>query len=91
MKIEFDPLKNLQNIAKHGLSLGDVVDCDWQTALYVIDDRLDYGEVRYSAMVLLHGRLHNAVFTYRGDVMRVISLRKANKREEASYAQKKYH
>ena len=47
--------------------------------------RKSYGELRHVAIGYIHGRLHVLVFTKRGQTVRVISLRKANKREERAY------
>lgn len=50
MQIEFDPLKNGINQAKHGISLQAASDFEWETALEREDDRFDYGEVRFVAI-----------------------------------------
>ena len=50
MKIEFDPLKDETNQAKHGVSLQAASSFDWDTALEREDDRFDYGEVRFVAI-----------------------------------------
>ena len=63
-----------------------MADCvDWAGALVAKDERADYGEGRYQALGLIEGRLHRLVFTPRDDGIRVISLRKANKREAPRY------
>ncbi|MGT2515643.1 BrnT family toxin [Sphingomonas panni] len=49
MEIEFDPAKDEANIAKHGLSLADAAGFDLLSAAVLVDDRADYGEVRYRA------------------------------------------
>jgi uncharacterized DUF497 family protein len=54
---------------------------DLGTAAIDADLRYAYGESRFQALGLIGGRLHMLVFTMRGDVLRVISLRKANPRE----------
>ena len=84
MKIEFDPNKNVSNIAKHGLDFADVVLLDWGHA-YVKADTRQYDEPRYIALAMLDQRLYVVCFTWRNHVMRVISFRKANKREEERY------
>lgn len=82
MEIEFDPAKNLRNIATRGLplALGAVV------LAYLVgeveDSRRDYGERRMIAFGMVAGRLLCAVYTRRGTVTRIISLRKANRTEE---------
>ena len=85
MKIEFDPDKDAINRQKHGLSLGDAGHMDFGTAIYRPDDRYDYGEDRTRALGLIGERPHVLVFTMRGDVLRAISLRKANSREVRRY------
>jgi uncharacterized protein len=49
MRVTFDPVKNARNHAKHGLWFEEVCDLDWQQALYTLDDRKAYGEVRFVA------------------------------------------
>ncbi len=78
MKIEFDPAKDVINLEKHGISLALAEQFDFDTALITQDLRHDYGEVRWSAVGFIHQRLHFLVYTWRGDALRVISLRKAN-------------
>ena len=58
---------------------------DWATALIRADTRSDYGEARFQALGLLDMRVHLAVFTIRDDALRIISLRRANRREERRY------
>jgi uncharacterized DUF497 family protein len=89
MRITFDPVKNVRNIAERFLSFDRVADLDWETAMAVEDDRRDYGERRLRVMALLGRRLHVAVITYRGDAMHVISFRKANLREVKQYEDEK--
>ena len=61
MKIEFDPDKDASNWRKHGLSLAEAEAMDFDTAIYVPDDRYDYGEDRTQALGLIGGRLHMLV------------------------------
>ena len=85
--IEFDPLKDAANIAKHGVSLRDAERFDWDTALEREDDRFDYGEVRFVAIGLIDGRLHVMVFTEgsQDHAVRVISLWPEEKHEKRFY------
>jgi uncharacterized protein len=64
-----------------------VEDFDFETAVFKIDDRHDYGEVRVRAIGFLDGKLHVLVFTERGEDIRVISLRKANRAETRRYGE----
>jgi len=87
MKIEFDPEKNEKNIRERNLSFELTADFNLATAKIWPDKRKDYGEARYIALGYIGERLYSFVFTVRGDVLRVISLRKANQREVRSYEQ----
>ncbi|MBV8045984.1 MAG: BrnT family toxin [Paludibacterium sp.] len=58
----------------------------WDTALITQDGRRDYGEARSIAYAIWGARLYCVVYTDRGRSRRIISLRKANKREAAFYA-----
>jgi uncharacterized DUF497 family protein len=89
MRITFDPVKNVRNIAERSLPFDRVVDLDWETAVAVEDNRRDYGERRLRVMALLGQRLHVTVVTFRGDAMHVISFRKANSREIKRYGDEK--
>ncbi len=84
--IEFDPDKDALNRVKHGLSLAEARAFDWATAALVGDARTDYGELRVVAYGMLYGRLHVVVFTDRPPARRIISLRRANRREIKRYA-----
>ena len=44
---DFDPAKEAINLAKHGVSLARWIDLEIEVAF--VDDRYDYGEVRYRA------------------------------------------
>ena len=55
-------------------------------AVVVIDKRRFYGEERRMAYGPVDGRLYALVYTLRGDRRRIISFRKANRREQATYA-----
>jgi uncharacterized DUF497 family protein len=46
----------------------------------------DYGETRYRAYGYIDGVAHSLVFTLRGSDVRVISLRRAHKKEMKRYA-----
>jgi uncharacterized protein len=84
--LEFDEAKNLRNIRERGISFERFADMDLETAVTVEDARTDYGERRVRLFGYIDGRLHVAVITYRGDKVRVISLRRANRREERTHA-----
>ena len=84
MTFEFDPLKSASNKAKHGI---DFVEAQalWQ------DDRLVEAPVpsevepRFLAIGRLDGKSWTAVFTLRGEAVRIISVRRAREEEVAFY------
>lgn len=88
MEIEFDPRKSELNTQQRGLPLSVAASFDFDTALYQVDDRHDYGETRFRALGMIGSRLHALVFTETPRGIRVISLRKANQREVKFYEQK---
>lgn len=63
---------------------------DFDSAVAVEDTRKAYGEFRLRVLGFIDSRLHAAVITPRGSKIRVISLRRANKREERAYAKERY-
>jgi uncharacterized protein len=85
MEFEFDPIKDKSNRAKHGISLEDASKLDWDSALVRGDLRRDYGEYREIGYAPMGDRLYCVVFVRRGEVVRIISLRKANQAEVDSY------
>ena len=82
MEYEWDQNKADTNVQLHKVDFDQVYDLDWDTVIEFEDIREDYNEVRMIAYGLIDVRLHCLVYTMRGDNCRVISLRKANKKEE---------
>jgi len=87
MRIEFDPAKDASNQEKHGLSLAVASALDWDEALVWVDDRYEYGELRMIALAPDTGILYYVAFVDRDDARRIISLRRANRREVKHYVQ----
>lgn len=87
MQIEFDPAKDKSNLLKHGVSLGIAVELDWDEALVWMDDRFAYGEARMIALAPRTQTLYYVAFVDRGDRRRIISLRRANRREVKHYVE----
>jgi len=86
LPLDFDPDKDRRNRTKHGMSLADAERIEWDTAFVWVDDRTDYGEQRMRGWGYIGSRLFHIAFVDRGDVRRIISLRRANPREEKRYA-----
>lgn len=85
MQIEYDEEKRRFTLEMRGLDFAlaarifDGTELTWQ------DDRSDYGEVRYNTFGALDGRLVAISWTIRNGKRRIISMRKANDREQARY------
>lgn len=87
MRIEFDRAKDAANQAKHGVSLTLAGELDWEAALVWVDVRFEYEELRMIALAPRTQILYCVAFVDRGDVRRVISLRRANRREVKHYVE----
>ena len=87
MRIDFDPTKDTANQARHGLSLSLARELDWDAALVWIDERFDYGELRMIALAPKTNTLYYVAFVERGEVQRIISLRRATRREVKHYVE----
>ena len=80
-RYEWDSTKAASNLARHGVAFDAVLGFDWSSAIEAEDRRYDYGETRMQALGKIAGRYHVLVYALRNDRIRVISLRKANRRE----------
>ena len=87
MDIEYDTTKDASNRAKHGLSLIHAADLFDAPYFEVEDTRFEYGERRFIAIGVVMGRVHVCVYVWRGPCRRIVSLRRANRREENAYRQ----
>jgi uncharacterized DUF497 family protein len=81
----WDPAKAASNFAKHGVEFAAVVRFDWATATTEIDARRAYGEQRLRSVGWIEGRIFVLIHTSRGDAIRLISLRRANRKEILRY------
>jgi uncharacterized protein len=90
MIFEWDEAKRAANLAKHGVDFEEVRRFDWETAARRPDSRRDYGEVRWRSSGFIGQRLYVLIFTWRGERVRVISLRKANAMEVDEHETKNY-
>ena len=80
-------MKDAGNLAKHGISLGVAYELDWNVALLWVDDRFEYDELRMIALAPRASTLYYVSFVDRGEVRRIISLRRATRREVKYYAE----
>jgi len=85
MAIVFDPAKREATLARRGLDFADAGEVFASLLVENPDDRFDYGEPRFVTVGLLAGRMVVVVWTPRGEDRHVISMRKANEREQRRY------
>jgi uncharacterized DUF497 family protein len=87
VRIEFDPAKDAENLARHGVSLALAGELDWEAALVWVDARFEYEELRMIALAPKTDTLYYVAFVERGEAQRIISLRRATRREVKHYVQ----
>jgi uncharacterized protein len=87
---EWDESKNQQNLKKHGIAFEDVLSVFANSeALALEDKRRDYGEPRYLVLCPLEDMLVHVTYTVRGGNIRLISARRASRREKRDYEQRR--
>lgn len=69
------------------MSLALAHELDWDAAIVWIDDRFEYDELRIIALAPKTEILYYVAFVDRGDALRIISLRQANRHEVKHYVQ----
>lgn len=82
VRYSFDPTKQTSNRKKHGLDLADAKDV---IESGVRDRRFDYGEERFVTLGPLGDTLVAIVTAESEDHIRIISMRKADRHEQAIY------
>lgn len=85
---EWDENKKLANLEKHGLSFDDAKFVFSSQIVTFIDDRYPYNEERYVTLGTLNKLVVIIVYTYRDSKIRIISMRKANEREQKIYQER---
>jgi uncharacterized DUF497 family protein len=82
---EWNPAKATSNLAKHGVGFEDAIE------VFDDPDRLERvdpgfrGELRFQAIGTSSGRILFVSYTLRGAVCRIISVRRASRREREAY------
>lgn len=85
MEISYDPAKRATTLEERGLDFVDAPEVFSGPVFELADDRFDYGEERHITIGMLRGRMVVLVWTLRGAARHIISMRKANDREEARF------
>ena len=87
MRFEWDAAKARINKAKHGIDFDLAAEFDFANAVIAIDESEIYGEERLVATGIIGLSVYVMVYVERDETIRVISLRKATKRERANYVE----
>jgi uncharacterized DUF497 family protein len=85
MRVEFDQAKRDVTLAERGLDFADAINVFEGRSITFEDERRAYGESRFITIGELGERMVVIVWTPRGDSRRIISMRRANEREQALY------
>ncbi|MHB1014354.1 MAG: BrnT family toxin [Desulfurivibrionaceae bacterium] len=88
MKLDFDPAKSEKNARERGLPFELATEIFTSVNVTFEDNRADYGETRFITVGFIAGRMAVVVWTPRGTVSRIISMRYANGREIEKYKTK---
>jgi uncharacterized DUF497 family protein len=86
MHIEFDSSKREKTLAERGLDFARAGEVFTEVHVTFSDARFAYGEPRFNTVGLLDGRMVVVAWTPRGEARRIISMRKANDREQARFS-----
>jgi uncharacterized DUF497 family protein len=85
MEFQWNEAKRKSNLHNHGIDFVGIEKVFAGKTVTILDDRFDYGEERLVTFGLLDGRVVAIAHTETGEVIRIISVRKATKHEEISY------
>jgi uncharacterized DUF497 family protein len=86
LEFEWDETKAKINLEKHKVSFLTAAAIFLNERLERIDDREEYGELRWIALGRVDYEVYRVVFTWRGEnLIRLISAQKASKDEREIY------
>ena len=88
MRVSYDPVKRDRTLVERGLDFDDAEQVFSSNHLTATDDRKEYGELRYITIGHLGSRMVVIVWTPRSDSRRIVSMRKANDREQKIYGKR---
>jgi len=86
LEFEWDEAKARINLKKHRVSFLTAAAIFMSRRLERLDDREDYGELRWIALGRVEDEVYRVVYTWRGkNLIRLISAQKASKDEREIY------
>ncbi|MBX3531740.1 MAG: BrnT family toxin [Rhizobiaceae bacterium] len=84
MEFEFDPAKSVANKDKHGIDFEEA-QALWADEKRVMVPARDEQEPRFMVIGMIGQRCWSAVCVMRGDILRIISVRRAREQETETY------
>jgi len=81
MEFEWDGANHAQTLRNRGIGFDDGARIFADRIIVWPDMRRDYGEPRFRAIGRSAEDILHVAFTYRGDITRIISVRRANRKE----------
>jgi uncharacterized DUF497 family protein len=85
VKFEWDEAKERANLAKHGIDFRTAAKVFIDPLMLEFEDEDAYGEIRWSAIGMVEGRLLFVTYTERTGRFRLISARGAEPHEKRRY------
>lgn len=81
---EFDPEKSEANLAKHGIDFV-AAQALWDDEERIIAPAISAGEQRWMVVGKIEDKLWSAIFTFRDETIRIISVRRSRPKEVSRY------
>ena len=88
LQVTYDPAKREATLQSRGLDFADATNVFKGPTFSAVDARFNYGETRFLTVGLLAARMVIVVWTQRGSARHIISMRKANEREQQRYRER---
>ncbi len=89
MEFDWDKNKNNSNQEKHGIDFNDAKEVfKDENNVITRDLRKDYGENRSKIVGKIYGSIISVIYTMRDKITRIISARKASRKERDEYNNK---
>lgn len=86
LEFEWDEVKAASNLKKHGVSFLTAAAIFSHERLERVDDREDYGEVRWIALGRVDIEVYRVVYTWRAEnLIRIVSAQRASQDEQEIY------
>ena len=89
MKFEYDEDKSTKNKQKHGIDFEEAKSLWKDEKALIVPANIVDNEVRYALISKFNEKCYVAIFTFRNEKYRIISVRRCRKNEEKNYDETK--